>query len=615
MSVSHLLRIVVLVALAALVSELGPFAPEAAAESEPPPPPPSVSLSAEQTTVKVSETIQLTATAASNVGPTPYYIRIFDTDTHSEIARCGSGTTCTASVPIEWAENETEHPAARHYYAEVSGGSEGLYTRSGEVTVNVERYVFSVSLTATPSTVTIPESYTLKATSSANVGPTPYSIRIIENGTNHEVATCGSGTECSTTITSSWEENGETHLHSYHAVVASSTYTAGTSGATSVAVLPFFFTVSLTLTYDHSEEREGHTVEWDKAVATTDRNVGPTPYWIAIREEGSLVTRCGSGTECTATVEAGHTYTADVENDEGRSFGGSVISSVNVTSLAGLFASGSEICNALLTDPYETHFAGSSVGDQELACEAAIGGGASAAGVITAVAATTGGSAALWWLMHEGTVAQPGFEAPKPSEADPYPAPTTLPEAWPVKEVADILEAKNESSELTKEQTEEVARRCLWEMSEAGNDASECENLPIFLSGSDVPTATLHDLKALASHPQWVRLNYSSKKEKEKEEGFDREWYEGQPGCEGAKPEGKSCDEYPFFTTQQGGPSAAQKPSLEWISAVDNREQGLRYGNFVTACKMAERSSTSYAFLAIPLPPSLGIPTMRLCNS
>jgi hypothetical protein len=301
-------------------------------------------------------------------------------------------------------------------------------------------------------------------------------------------------------------------------------------------------------------------------------------------------------------------------DSEGRSFGGSVISSVNVASLAGLFSSTIEICNAILTDPYQTHFAGESDGDQYIACETAIGRGATAAGVIAAVAATTAGSAVLWWLLHEGTVAQPGFEAPKPSEADPYPAPTTLPEAWPVKEVADVLEAKNESSELTKEQTEEVARRCLWGMSEAGNDASECENLPVFLSGSDVPTATLHDLKALAGHPQWVRLNYDSRKQKLEEEGVKEKWYLGEPGCEGTPPEGKSCDEYPFFATIQGGPEAAVKPSLEWIIHSDNTEQGGKYGNFVTACKMAERSATEYAFIAIPLPPSLGIPTTRLCN-
>jgi diaminopimelate epimerase len=605
MSAPRYVRLAVPVVLASIAVQAGLMAPVASAE--PPPPPPSVSLAAESTSVKVSETIHLTATAASDVGPTPYYIRIFNADTHSEVAKCGSGTTCTYSLTVGWEENE--HPTAHHFYSEVSGGSEGLYTRSGEVTVNIEPYVFTVSVTATPSSVTIPESYSLKAISNRDVGPTPYYIKIIENGTNSQVAQCGSGTECTTTINSSWSENGEVHLHGYHAVVANSTYTAGTSGTASVAVLPFFFTVSLTLTYDHSEEREGHLVEWDKAVAKTDRDVGPTPYWLAIRKDGSLDTRCGSGTECSAIVEAGHTYTADVENGEGRSFGGSVISSVNVASLAGLFSGASTICTALLTDPYQTHYAGSSVGDQELACEAAIGRGATAAGVISAVAATTGGTAALWWLLHEGTVAQPGFEAPKPTEADPYPAPTTLPEAWPIREVADILEAKNASAELTKEQTEEVARRCLWYMSEAGNDSSECENLPIFLSGSDVPTATRHDLKALASHPQWVRLNYESGTAKE-EHGSTREWYKGLGGCAGEKPEGDSCDEYPFFASQQGGPSASPTPSLEYIVATDNSEQGSKYSGFRSACKLSEGAP----FLAVPMPPSLGIPTTRLCN-
>lgn len=238
------LRTPTLLALLTLACvRVGVMAPVAAAE-ERPPPPPSVSLSAEQTTVKVSETIHLTATAASDVGPTPYSIRIFDADTGSEIARCGSGTTCTASIPIEWAENE--RPTPHHYYAEVAGGSEGLYTRSGEVTVTVAHYVFEVSLTATPSTVTIPESYTLKATSSGDVGPTPYSIRIIENGTNSEVARCGSGTECSATIGTSWPENEEDAARHYHAVVSSGSYTAGESADVTVAVDQYIFGVTLT---------------------------------------------------------------------------------------------------------------------------------------------------------------------------------------------------------------------------------------------------------------------------------------------------------------------------------------------------------------------------------
>jgi hypothetical protein len=141
-----------------------------------------------------------------------------------------------------------------------------------------------------------------------------------------------------------------------------------------------------------------------------------------------------------------------------------------------------------------------------------------------------------------------------------------------------------------------------------------CRPLNLSATSRDIVLATLHDLKALAGHPQWVRLNYSSKKEKEAEDGVDRDWCLGKPGCEGEAPSEKSCDEYPFFATAQGGPLADPAPSLEWINASDNSRQGGKYGNFITACKMAERGSTDYAFLAIPLPPSLEIPTTRLCN-
>jgi diaminopimelate epimerase len=602
-------RWIVLIVATSAAAQLGLLV--AIANAEPPPPPPSVSLEAEHSSVKVSESIHLTATAASNVGPTPYTIRIFNADTHGEVASCGTGTTCTASVSVGWEENE--HPTTHHYYAEVNGGTEGLYTRSSEVAVDIEHFVFLVSLSASPSTVTIPASYTLKATSSSNVGPTPYSIRIIENGTNKEVGTCGSGAECSATITSSYSENSSAHLHSFHAVVASVTYTAGESGAASVAVMPFFFTVSLSLTFDHSEEVHEHVITWDKAVATTDRNVGPTPYYIVIRKDGAVAERCGTGTECRATVEAGHSYTASVEDKEGNNFGGTVLGDINVAKLGGLYASASAFCETMLTDPFQTHLEGSP-GDQYEACEAAIGRGASLAQAISAVAATAGGSGALWWALHEGTVSQPGFELPAPTEADPYPVPVVLPEAWPLKDLATEIEAKNSTSELTKEQAEEVTRRCLWYMSQVSSDASECSRLPIFASGSDFPTATLHDLKALATHPTWVRLNYSARKEKLAEEGVKEKWYLGEPGCEGSAPEGKSCDEYPFFATEQGGPEATIKPSLEWIVHTDNTEQGSRYGAFVRSCKMAERSSTGYAFAAVPIPPSLGMPTTRLCN-
>lgn len=42
--------------------------------------------------------VTLTATANTDVGPTPYYITIYDQTTGAELAVCGSGITCSATV-------------------------------------------------------------------------------------------------------------------------------------------------------------------------------------------------------------------------------------------------------------------------------------------------------------------------------------------------------------------------------------------------------------------------------------------------------------------------------------------------------------------------------------
>jgi hypothetical protein len=183
-----------------------------------------------------------------------------------------------------------------------------------------------------------------------------------------------------------------------------------------------------------------------------------------------------------------------------------------------------------------------------------------------------------------------------------------------VEELAEALQVNNPKTELAPETAEAVAETCLEDKEDAGDDGlSECESLPIFASGSDVPSATEHDLKALSAQPQWVKLNYESSAAKE-ERGEKRGWYEGLGGCAGTRPESNSCDEYPFFATQQGGEAATPTPSLEYISSTDNSYQGSLYGGFVSSCKMPERIATDYALLAIPLAPSLHIPTVSLCN-
>ena len=58
----------------------------------------SISLAASSASAPVRQSVTLTATTNTDVGPTQYYITIYSETTGAELATCGFGTTCTATV-------------------------------------------------------------------------------------------------------------------------------------------------------------------------------------------------------------------------------------------------------------------------------------------------------------------------------------------------------------------------------------------------------------------------------------------------------------------------------------------------------------------------------------
>jgi hypothetical protein len=136
----------------------------------------------------------------------------------------------------------------------------------------------------------------------------------------------------------------------------------------------------------------------------------------------------------------------------------------------------------------------------------------------------------------------------------------------------------------------------------------ECTTKPIFVTGRDVAEATDHDIIAIAGNFSWLKLNYVSGTIRETE--ISRNWYSGYPECTPSQP-GKSCDEYPFFSSAQSGPGA----SLKLILSDDNSLQGSKYGTFISSCGLIE----SDEFYVIPIPGSLTaaelLPTFHICGS
>jgi hypothetical protein len=57
-----------------------------------------ISLAASSPSAFVGQSVTLTATTNADVGPTPYYITIYSETTGAELAVCGFGTTCSATV-------------------------------------------------------------------------------------------------------------------------------------------------------------------------------------------------------------------------------------------------------------------------------------------------------------------------------------------------------------------------------------------------------------------------------------------------------------------------------------------------------------------------------------
>ena len=171
--------------------------------------------------------------------------------------------------------------------------------------------------------------------------------------------------------------------------------------------------------------------------------------------------------------------------------------------------------------------------------------------------------------------------------------------------LASDLVAQN-PDDITEEQAPVVARECLRRLVAAGESSPRdaCRELPILAEGVEGGEATDLDIDALAANPYWVLLHYYQR-------GPNNQWYASEPEC--ASEVGKQCHEYPFWSTEEGGPPPAGgvRPWLRMVPASDNQSHGAQYGGFLTKCRI---STSGTPFLGIPLSPSLGIPTRKLCN-
>lgn len=125
----------------------------------------------------------------------------------------------------------------------------------------------------------------------------------------------------------------------------------------------------------------------------------------------------------------------------------------------------------------------------------------------------------------------------------------------------------------------------------AGGGANNpCNVLPIdvFYIGPDLWEVTWHDLGAIKDHPfVWEILV----KADHPLTTTNRKWYNSYDQCSPDKYTANptyECDEYPFFTTEEGGPAGGANlgADLKMLDGWQNGTQGARLGGFYSRCRI-----------------------------
>jgi hypothetical protein len=174
----------------------------------------NVSLKAAPTTLAVNGITTLTATASADVGPSPFYIQIYNATTGTFLKTCGSGTTCSVTASKNFATTQRFVAYVSNYGTAYP--PTGIQATSNPSFVTWTNGAYRVSLAS--SYVSLFQR-NLTATSNINVGPTPYYIEIFNASTGARIAICGSGTTCSVTV------NTNTSKTHYVAFVSSNSTT------------------------------------------------------------------------------------------------------------------------------------------------------------------------------------------------------------------------------------------------------------------------------------------------------------------------------------------------------------------------------------------------------
>ncbi|WP_171040821.1 Ig-like domain-containing protein [Marinobacter alexandrii] len=132
----------------------------------------------------------------------------------------------------------------------------------------------------------------------------------------------------------------------------------------------------------------------------------------------------------------------------------------------------------------------------------------------------------------------------------------------------------------------------------------------LLIVGFDSPEMIDHVRSAQMRIPSSIVLTYDSRVGGSK---GGRRWYTrsgGLPSCQGKRPKGKSCDEYPMYRTREGGYARYQlgMVSLRWVDATENSYVGIQYGVIARAIRSGRVKDKKVVVVTTHHLPTIGIP-------
>lgn len=224
----------------------------------------------------------LTATTNIDVGPTPYFIRIWDDERGAYIASCGVGTSCSVNIT-------RTGPRATSFKVVVAN-SGGIAVASAFA--SAYWHVSGLRLTESETTVGVSAPVLLTTFTDYDIGVSPYWVQIYDDTARTILRSCGAGTMCSVNVS---QATATTHRFSACFTEYSASYPPQN-------ILECTPQKSVTWTGTAGIRVFLQPTSPTMITATASIDVGPTPYWIQIyKNTGERLIACGSGTTCNVT--------------------------------------------------------------------------------------------------------------------------------------------------------------------------------------------------------------------------------------------------------------------------------------------------------------------------